>query len=233
MSDPIHRVNIANWVRRAEADPIAYQQRQMVEITLSAITMASDLNIAMHLKGGILMGLAYDSPRQTTDIDLTAALAPDHGVAERVRKLLDSTLARAAAVLGYAGLIVEVHSVRRQPRTSFATAKFPALKLKIASANRGTTQEKALQKGIAPVVIDVDISFNEPLSKIQVLELTGGHELRAYGLGDLIAEKYRAILQQVPRNRHRPQDVYDLDHNGRRGESGTITVGSVRLVPSC
>lgn len=44
-----------------------------------------------------------------------------------------------------------------------------------------------------------------------MLELTGGRELRAYGLGDLIAEKYRAIIQQVPRKRHRPQDVYDLD----------------------
>lgn len=60
-------------------------------------------------------------------------------------------------------------------------------------------------------VIDVDISFNEPLNHVQVLRLTGGRELRAYGLIDLVAEKYRALLQQIPRNRYRRQDVYDLD----------------------
>ena len=57
------------------------------------------------------MGLAYESPRQTTDIDLTTALAPDDDVGERVRNLLDSTFRRAAAALGYADLIVKTHSV--------------------------------------------------------------------------------------------------------------------------
>ena len=51
-----------------------------------------------------------------------------------------------------------------------------------------------------------------------MLELTGGQELFAYGLGDLITEKYRAILQQVPRKRNRRQDVYDLDRLVARKE---------------
>ena len=211
MSDPIVKVNVAEWVERAAADPIAYQQRQTVEITLNAIAMTAPLQANMFLKGGILMGLAYDSPRQTTDIDLTTALAPEGDVGNKVRKLLDSMFPRTAAALGYAGLIVKTHSVKPLPKAKFPDAKFPALKLKIASAKRRTTQEKALQKGKTPVVIDADISFNEPLLQIQLLELAGGQELCAYGLVDLIAEKYRAILQQVPRNRYRPQDVYDLD----------------------
>ena len=211
MSDQALKVNVAEWVRRAEADPDAYQQRQTVEITLNAIAMAAPLNVEMFLKGGILMGLAYDSPRQTTDIDLTTAVTPDRDAAERIRKLLDIMLPRAAAALGHANLIVGVHSVKTQPKTKFTSAKFPALKLKIASTKRHTTQEKALLKGMPHVVISADISFNEPLLQIQVLELTGGRELRAYGLVDLIAEKYRAMLQQVSRRRQRPQDVYDLD----------------------
>lgn len=211
MSDHILKVDVAEWVKRAEADPISHQQRQTVEVALNAIAMAAPLKAKMFLKGGILMGLAYDSPRHTTDIDLTTALAPGVAVADKVRKLLDSTWPLAVARLGYDDLIVKVHSVRLQPKTKFADAKFPALRLKIASAKRGTTQEKALRKRLPRVVIDADISFNEPLTQIQVLELTGGRELRAYGLGDLIAEKYRALFQQVPRNRHRPQDVYDLD----------------------
>ena len=173
--------------------------------------MTAPLKAKMFLKSGILMGLAYDSPRQTTDIDLTTVLVPEGDVGDKVRMLLDAMFPRAAAALGYAGLIVKTHSVKPQPKANFPDAKSPGLKVKIASAKRGTTQEKALQEGKAPVVIAVDISFNEPLLQIQVLELTGGQELRAYGLVDLIAEKYRAILQQVPRKRYRPQDVYDLD----------------------
>ena len=218
MSDPIVKVNVKEWVGRAAADPIAHQRRQTVEITLNAIAMTAALKGEMFLKGGILMGLAYDSPRQTTDIDLTTLLAPEGNVGNRVRKLLDPMFPRAAAALGYAGLIVKTHSVKPQPKARFPDANFPALKLKIASAKRGTPQARALQKGKTPVVIDVDISFNEPLRQIQVLELTGGQELRAYGLVDLIAEKYRAILQQVPRNRYRRQDVYDLDQLIARNE---------------
>ena len=210
MSDTAFKVSVTEWVERAKADPIAYQQRQTVEITLNAIAMTAPLQDVMFLKGGILMALAYDSPRQTTDIDLTTALASEGDVGDRIRHRLDRMFPRAAATLGYLGLIVKTHSVKRLPKGRFPDAKYPALKLKIASAKRGTTQERALRKGKTPVVIDMDISFNEPPPQVQVLELTGGQELFAYTLVDLIAEKYRALLQQVPRNRFRRQDVYDL-----------------------
>lgn len=203
MADPAFKVNVKGWVERARADPVAYQRRQTVEITLNAIAMTAPLKKNMFLKGGILMGLAYDSPRQTSDIDLTtdSALEPDSG--DKVRKLLDPAFPLAVAALGYAGLIANIHSVKLLPKGRFPDAKCPAMKLKIASKKRGTAQEKTLREGRAPIVIDADISFNEPLLQTQVLELTGGRELCAYGLADLIGEKYRAVLQQVPRKRTR------------------------------
>lgn len=210
MSDASVKIDVAGWVERAKANPIAYLQRQATEITLNAIATTAPLNGRLVLKGGILMGLAYDSPRQTGDIDLTAELVADKDVGDLIQSLLDSAFPRVAATLGYANLIVKVHSVKRQPKKIFETAEFPALKIKIAYALRGTKQEEALLAGKAPGIIDVDISFNEPMQQIQVLELTGGQELRAYSLSDLVAEKYRAMLQQVPRNRSRRQDVYDL-----------------------
>ena len=212
MSDPALKIDVAEWVERARDDPVAYRQRQTVEITLNAIAMTAPLNAEMFLKGGILMGLAYGSPRLTADIDLTTNRPVDSNVGEMIQTSLDSAFPRAAAVLGYADLVVKTHSVKEQPKkVGFENADFPALKLKIAYAQRGTPQEKALQQGKTPGVIDVDISFNEPLTQIQVLELTGGRELRAYGLVELIAEKYRAMLQQDQRGRNRRQDVYDLD----------------------
>ena len=173
--------------------------------------MTAPLNTELFLKGGILLGLSYGSPRQTTDIDLTAAFAVDHKADDRIRRLLDPAFPSVAASLGYPDLIVRIQSVRRLPAHIHMEAESPALKFKIAYAARGTSEERALRAGRASSVVDVDISFNEPLKHVQILELTGDQALYAYGLIDLMAEKYRALLQQVPRNRYRRQDGYDLD----------------------
>jgi Nucleotidyl transferase AbiEii toxin, Type IV TA system len=212
MSDPVIKIDVAGWVAKAKADPVAYLQRQASEITLNAIAMTAELSDKLYLKGGVLMGLAYGSPRQTADIDLTTVLQVDGDVDHVIVELLNNAFPRAAAKLGYVDLILKVHTAKRMPnRKLFEGADFPALKLKIAFARRGTRQEEALKAGKTPGVIDVDISFHEILKQMQVLELTGGAELRAYSLADLMAEKYRAMLQQKKRERNRRQDVYDLD----------------------
>lgn len=211
MSEPPHPVDVAAWVARLAQDPVAHRQRQAVEIILNAIAMTGPINSELFLKGGILLGLVYGSPRQTTDIDLSAAFAADDDIGHRMGTMLDSTFPRTAASLGYADLVLRTQSAKGSPNHIFPEAEFPALKLKIAYARRGTNEERALNEGTASTVIDVDISFNEPLNHVQVLELTGGQELYAYGVIDLVAEKYRALLQQIPRNRYRRQDVYDLD----------------------
>lgn len=211
MPDPALKIDVAGWVARAKDDPVAYLQRQAAEITLNAIAMTAELSDKLCLKGGVLMGLAYDSPRQTADIDLTAALQVERDIDETIVRLLDGAFPTTAAQLGYVDLVVRVHSAKRMPKGIFEHAQFPALKLKIAFAKRATKQEAALREGKAPGVIDVDISFNEILKQLQVLELTGGAKLYAYSLADLMAEKYRAMLQQKQRDRNRRQDVYDLD----------------------
>ena len=142
MSNDFIEIDVAGWVERAKADPASYGQRQAAEITLNAIAMTAPLNEKLVLKGGILMGLAYNSPRQTADIDLSAVLEAKENVDEVIRGLLDSAFPRAAAKLGYADLILQVHSVRRQPNhIEIEDAQFPALKLKVAFAQRGTRQE--------------------------------------------------------------------------------------------
>ncbi|MBX3490393.1 nucleotidyl transferase AbiEii/AbiGii toxin family protein [Parvibaculum sp.] len=211
MPDTATKIDLASWVEGARADPIAYRQRQATEVTLNAIAMSAHLQEELYLKGGILMGLAYASPRQTTDIDLTASFLAEPDVDNQICDLLNDIFPRVTTTLGYPDLLMKVHSIKRQPRGKFETADFPALKLKIAYAIRGSKQETALNEGKSVDVVEVDISFNEPTKNIQILELTGGAEIRAYSLADLIGEKYRAMLQQPIRRRNRRQDVYDLD----------------------
>ena len=146
------------------------------------------------------------------DIDLTADMKASTDIDKTMQRSLDKAFPRAAASLGYDHLVVKTSSVKKLPRKNiFETAKFPALQLKVGYAERGTSQEGAVDEGGPANVIGIDISFNEPKpATIQVLKLTGGDALLAYSAVDLIAEKYRAMLQQVLRNRNRRQDVYDL-----------------------
>jgi hypothetical protein len=106
--------------------------------------------------------------------------------------------------------VLRVQSHKRKPKGELSQLSFPALKIKVGFALKGTDQEKALQMGKASNVIEIDISFNETMPHTQILLLADGRELLAYGLFDLIGEKFRALLQQKVRKRNRRQDIYDL-----------------------
>ena len=69
-----------------------------------------------------------------------------NNVDDKIQGKLDSAFPHAAAALGYANLVVKIHSVKRMPKAIFEKAEFPALKFKIVSAQRNTRQEKALQE---------------------------------------------------------------------------------------
>jgi hypothetical protein len=157
------------------------------------------------------MGLAYGSPRQTGDVDLTADFVANVSTAEEIGTALDAALDQARVQLGYDRLRARVQSIKELPRQHYPNAEFPALKLKIGYA-QDAGQIKRLNEGKASNVVEIDISFNEPMQHVQVLDLDGGQSLYAYGYIDLVAEKYRAMLQQPVRKRARRQDAYDLHY---------------------
>jgi hypothetical protein len=160
------------------------------------------------------MAVVYASPRGTADMDFTTDLKASPDLPEKLRKQLDQALPRATASLGYPDLVLRVQTIREQPRPfGSAGVSFPALEVRIGYARRGTRTEGHLARGQAPHVVYLEISFNEPVHAIQIVRLGAkGPAIAAYGLTDLIAEKFRALLQQVRRNRYRRQDVYDIAH---------------------
>ena len=96
----------------------------------------------------------------------------------------------------------------RPPR---ADANFPTLGLSIGYAPRSKQRElQRLIAGQAPTVVEIDYSYNEAVLDVEVLRLTDGNSLLAYSQLNLMAEKYRSLLQQPTRRRNRRQDVYDL-----------------------
>lgn len=209
--DAPHIVNIKSWVDRARRDPMAYAERQATEIVLSAIG-SLPYGSRIFLKGGILMAVVYESPRGTADIDFTTDLKASPELPSELRDALNRELPRAAARLGYPDMVLRVQAVKEQPRP-FRTADilFPALYVTVGYAKRGSKVERRVMSGQGPHIIELEISFNEPVHAIEVVQFgERGPSFSAYALTDLIAEKLRALLQQVTRNRYRRQDVYDI-----------------------
>lgn len=219
MSEPDSQtVDIRAWIDRARGNPLAYVERQATEIVLSAVGSLPGYGSRFFLKGGVLMAVVYASPRGTVDMDFTTTLTASPDLPGKLREKLDQALPRAAASLGYPDLVLRVQTIKQQPR-AFGSAgmSFPALEVKIAYARRGTRIETHLVRGHGPHVIDLEVSFNEPVHAIQIVRLgERGPSISAYGLTDLIAEKFRALLQQVVRKRYRRQDVYDIAHLAER-----------------
>lgn len=204
-------VDVRAWVESARADPQLYRDRQVTEIVLTAIGLSPSLQENLVLKGGTLMAIAFGSRRGTGDVDFSATVEPD-GFAELLRAELDAKLPSAAIKLGYLDLVCRVQGLKRRPKPElFEGADFPALELRIASAERGTKQEVALLNGQAGRILIVEVSFRDQVYAFQELNLGRADvAVQAFTAEELIAEKIRALLQQPIRNRNRRQDVYDI-----------------------
>jgi len=204
----IEEYDIKDWVEDASTTSNK-EFRQAVHTILSSIASDSDLKANMILKGGILLAIRYKSHRFTTDIDFSTEKPRGGEITEDgVRKSLDSSLAQMVEELDY-DLDCRVQSSKLQPRDVKST--YPSIKMKVGYAYKGTPQHKRLLSLQSPNTISIDYSLNEATPNIEDLKLNLEEGILAYSLTDLIAEKYRSLLQQVSRNRNRRQDVYDIN----------------------
>jgi predicted nucleotidyltransferase component of viral defense system len=102
----------------------------------------------------------------------------------------------------------------------FEAATGPALSITVAHARRGTGEEKRLIDGQSISVLQVDLSFREPvLNVVEARIEKPSVTIKAYAFEEVVAEKFRALLQQPERNRMRRQDVFDLDWLSRTAAS--------------
>lgn len=206
---PPQFVDIGAWVDSGRTDPVRHRLRQAAHILLNAIAGIHP-SYTLYLKGGLLLGLIYNSPRFTTDIDFTAGFAPRQGADQKLKTDLNNILPAMVAQLGYTGTRAEVTRSKTLPERfsdCVEKAAAPAFRFTVRYDSKGQHTD----------YFKIDISFREPeLRQIEIFDIGGGAELRAYGLTEVIAEKYRALLQQEERRRQRRQDVFDLDFLQRK-----------------
>lgn len=207
MSD-IEECDIKDWVEEAPNEGNR-EFREAVHTILSAVASDENLKASMILKGGILLAIRYNSHRYTKDIDFSTEKKLGGNITEdSVRESLDHSLAQMVEVLDY-DLDCRVQSSKLQPKDPKST--YPSIKMKVGYAYKGTSKHRRLEVLQSPDTISIDYSLNEATPNVEAftLDLEGG--VLAYSLTDLIAEKYRSLLQQVSRNRNRRQDVYDIN----------------------
>ena len=207
--------SITDWVSAASGDRITF--RQAVHTVLYGISTSEFLQPKMIMKGGMLLGIRYQSSRFTEDIDFSTSLklSDFEDVDEFKKEFIDElneALQVAQAELPY-GVKCKVQSLKVQPRNSQEDS-FPSFNLKIGYAPiSDDALISRLERGQSPKTIKIDYSFNEYTHKVEDLAVESEDDpVQAYGFSDLIAEKYRSMIQQIVRNRSRRQDVYDLNY---------------------
>ena len=206
MSDSIEALDLPAWVERAPDDKRHF--RAAVHIILTAIGTSTALRTQMVMKGGMLMAIRYDSSRFTKDADFSTRQRYAIGDETGLLAELDAQLTVVNEQFSYDVLCRRQKSEMRPARPD---ANFPTLSLSIGYAQRSKPRElQRLLAGQAPTVVEIDYSYNEAVLDVEVLRLTDGDSLQAYSQINLMAEKYRSLLQQPARRRNRRQDVYDL-----------------------
>ncbi len=207
MNTKFEEIRIAQWVQSADSDENK-EFRSAVHTILSAISAEKELKANMVLKGGILLAIRYQSHRFTKDIDLSTAQTLKEIRPENIAAALDRGLANMVEILDY-DLDCRVQAHKLQPANQ-PDATYPSIKFSIGYAYKGSPKHKRLMSLQSPSIISIDYSLNESTPNIDNIELAQGEELLVYSLTDLIAEKFRSLLQQEERNRYRRQDIFDL-----------------------
>lgn len=205
-SEPVRELDIARWVDAAPIDQRNF--REAVHLILTAISRSAGLRSKMIMKGGMLMAIRYDSTRFTRDADFSTTDKHDKGSEVALLEELDAQIDLANDQLNYDTMCLR-QSAKLNPQTP--NSRFPTLNIRIGYAPRShTAHMRRLLAKQSPTILEIDYSYDEAVYEVELLTLGEGSDLRTYGFTNLIAEKYRSLLQQPLRKRNRRQDVYDL-----------------------
>lgn len=162
----------------------------------------------MAMKGGVLLAIKYSSSRYTTDVDFSTSLKVSEIDIGNFKMELGKQLTLSSESLNY-GIACLVQKFKQQPKDPNATA--PTFQITIGySSKTDRNNFKSLMHRRSSTVLKIDYSFNEIIQETEELYLSENKFILTYSYSDLVAEKYRALLQQKKRNRWRSQDVYDL-----------------------
>lgn len=203
----MQQLDLPTWVAN-EPEQDRREFRQAMHLILRAVANSESLTSVMVMKGGILLAIRYKSSRFTKDVDFSTSRRMQEVNVEGFVEELNAALRTNSLSNEYGlSLIVQRYVVNPKGKPD---ANFPTLQLSVGYANKARPREiERLRAKNSAKTIQIDYSFNEWASEVEVGQMDGG-TINMYAYHDLMAEKIRSVLQQPIRKRDRFQDIYDL-----------------------
>jgi predicted nucleotidyltransferase component of viral defense system len=183
---------------------------------LTSLAATVSLSSRLVFKGGNALRFIHGNDRSTIDLDFSAeADFPDNP--SQIQSMIDDAAARTKQIYQ---LKARCQSIHRLPPGLDKT--MPTYRIKVCYQLPGDRYyqnfEERVRNGIHfSEVVELEISLNDVFCETTNERLApSSHPVRVCTLEDILAEKLRALLQQIPRNRSRPQDVFDIASMVRR-----------------
>lgn len=174
---------------------------------LEAFALDPDLSKNYVLKGGNALRFGFFGVRASVDLDFSSTtIFANHSATDSEALLdhlcnrLNQSLKRVTPQYGFTALQVQKHIVLppgKDPRM------FPALQITVGYS------ETPKRKPPFSDIVRLDITLNDAVCEAEYITVEA-FQVHISSLNDIIAEKLRSLLQQIPRNRYRPNDVFDV-----------------------
>lgn len=207
---PISIAGLTAWQKQHGTTKEEARRRLVQYVVLASMSYSTAIMSRVAFKGGNALRFIHGNTRSTLDMDFSAeGDFPDSPV--EIKTLMDAAL-RAGERQHQ--VRARCQSIHRKP-PSFEKTR-PTYSIRICYQFPGdryyqNIDERLIAGKSHSEVVDVEISLNDVLCETSDEELSpGAKPLRVCTLDDILAEKLRALLQQIPRKRNRPQDVFDI-----------------------
>lgn len=198
-------------------------RRRLVQfVVLASMSSSNALASRVAFKGGNALRFLHGNLRSTLDLDFSAdGDFPDNP--DAIKGLMDSALKSTEQRYRVKARCQSCH--RLPPRLDKTR---PTYNLKVCYQFPGDRYYQNFEERTNySEVVEIEISLNDVLCETTEEEFhPSAKPMRVCTLNDIIAEKLRALLQQVPRRRSRPQDVFDIASVIRR-HGDTVDLGKI------
>lgn len=171
--------------------------RRAITAVLDAVSRDHELHENYVLKGGLALQLVYASPRRSDDLDFNALQPTSNQITDDTRRRLLAFAERLDDALGAtAGAhdFTSIATVRQRVSDEIPTL-LTDLAFETCSGGEGQ--------------IKLQLTLSEIICETVIRTIDGLH-VHAASLEDIMAEKLKALLQQVSRETVRSPDVFDV-----------------------
>ncbi len=187
---------------------------------------ASDIGRSIVFKGGNALRIMHGNPRGTLDLDFTAV----ESVPDQEAWFSDHVGAAVSGVPQVRGIKMRAQSIKRLPPKPGAHLPTYSVRIGFCIAGDRGYDLKYVENGRdMNEIVELEISLNDLVcewASYRIDEAQNG-SIATCTIDDILGEKLRSLLQQLIRNRTRPQDVYDIAKQWR-DRRDSLNLGHIR-----